>query len=85
VEAGVIEQGESAYLWADGIYERGIGKEKAASLVVIGVMRNGQMRFLALEAGYRERKESWAVVPRQLRAPGGVISALLFVAIGALL
>ena len=28
-----------------------IGKEKAALLVVIGVMRGGQKRFLALESG----------------------------------
>jgi hypothetical protein len=37
----------------------GIGKEKAALLVVIGVQKDGQKRFLALEPGYRESKESW--------------------------
>jgi hypothetical protein len=34
VEAGVIEQGEWAYLWTDGIYEKGIGKEK--SVIALG-------------------------------------------------
>jgi transposase-like protein len=61
----VIEESEWAYLWADGIYVKArIGKEKAALLVVIGVMRGGQKRFLALESGYRESKESWAGVLR---------------------
>jgi putative transposase len=80
----VIEENEWAYLWADGIYVKaGIGKEKAALLVVIGVMRDGQKRFLALEAGYRESKESWAGVLRQLKARG-VRSARLFIGDGGL-
>jgi len=58
-----IEESDWAYLWADGIYVKaGLGKEKAALLVVIGVQRDGSKRFLALEAGYRESKESWALV-----------------------
>ena len=36
----------------------GIGREKAALLVVIGVLKDGQKRVLALEAGYRESEES---------------------------
>ena len=58
-------------LWADGIYVKaGLGKEKTALLVVIGVHKNGSKRFLALEAGYRESKESWAEVFRQLKTRG---------------
>jgi transposase-like protein len=42
--------GGLAYLWADGIYVKaGIGKEKAALLVVIGVQKDLSKRFLALE------------------------------------
>ena len=79
-----IEEGNWAYLWADGIYVKaGIGKEKAALLVVIGVMRDGQKRFLALEPGYRESKESWGEVLRQLKKRG-VKSARLFVGDGNL-
>ncbi len=79
-----IEEGEWAYFWADGIYVKaGIGKEKAALLVVIGVMNGGQKRFLALEPGYRESKESWGLVLRQLRTRG-VKSARLFVGDGSL-
>ncbi len=52
-----VEEAQWAYLWADGIYVKaGIGKEKAALLVVIGVMRDGSKRFLALEVGHRESK-----------------------------
>jgi len=66
-----IEQSRWAYLWADGIYVKaGLGKEKTALLVVIGVKRDGSKCFLALEAGYRESKESWAGVLRQLKSRG---------------
>ncbi len=79
-----IEEKDWAYFWADGIYVKaGIGKEKAALLVVIGVQKDGQKRFLALEAGYRESKESWALVLRQLKSRG-VKSARLFVGDGNL-
>ena len=52
-------------------------------LVVIGVKKDGQKRFLALEPGYRESKESWALVLRQLKSRG-VRSASLFVGDGNL-
>jgi putative transposase len=79
-----IEQEQWAYLWADGIYVKaGIGKEKAALLVVIGVDQDGSKRFLALEPGYRESKESWAMVLRQLKSRG-VKNARLFVGDGNL-
>ena len=79
-----IEERDWAYLWADGIYVKaGLGKEKAAMLVVIGVQRDGSKRFLALEPGYRESKESWAEVLRQLKTRG-VNSVRLFVGDGNL-
>ena len=66
-----IEQARWAYLWADGIYVKaGLGKEKTALLVVIGVKNDGSKCFLASEAGYRESKESWAGVLRQLKGRG---------------
>jgi transposase-like protein len=79
-----IEEKDWAYFWADGIYVKaGVGKEKAALLVVIGVQRDGSKCFLALEPGYRESKESWAVVLRQMKVRG-VTSARLFVGDGNL-
>lgn len=80
----LIEEKDWAYFWADGIYiKAGLGKEKAALLVVIGVKKDGQKRFLALEPGYRESKESWALVLRPLKSRG-VRSARLFVGDGNL-
>lgn len=56
-----LEEAQLAYLWADGIYVKaGLGKEKAALLVVLGAMRDGSKRVLALEVGYRESQVSWA-------------------------
>jgi len=79
-----VEEKDWAYFWADGIYVKaGLGKEKAALLVVIGVHWDGSKRFLALEAGYRESKESWALVLRELKSRG-VNSARLFVGDGNL-
>ena len=79
-----IKESQWAYLWADGIYVKaGLGKEKAALLVVIGVKGDGSKRFLALEPGYRESKESWAEVLRQLKVRG-VKQPRLFVGDGNL-
>jgi putative transposase len=83
-KGAVIEEKDWAYLWADGIYVKaGIGKEKAALLVVIGVKEDGSKRFLALETGYRESKESWAAVLRELKRRG-VKNVRLFVGDGNL-
>jgi transposase-like protein len=79
-----VQERDWAYLWADGIYVKaGIGKEKAALLVVIGVKKDGSKGYLALEPGYRESKESWGEVLRQLKGRG-VKSARLFVGDGNL-
>jgi len=65
------------YLWADAIYlQAGVSDEKACLLVVIGVDDSGQKHFLALEEGYRESKESWAEVLRDLKARGVTDPAL---------
>ena len=62
---------EIAYLWADGVYlAAGIGEEKACLLVIIGVDRAGAKHYLALVQGYRESKESWSEVLRDLKARG---------------
>ncbi len=59
------------YQWADGIYVKaGLEKDKAALLVVIGALSNGQKKLLACESGYRESKESWKSVLRGLMDRG---------------
>ena len=83
-KSAAIGEKQWAYLWADGIYVKaGIGKEKAALLVVIGVKEDGTKQFLALEAGYRESKESWAGVLREIKRRG-LKSVRLFVGDGNL-
>lgn len=62
---------EVVYQWADGIYVKaGLEKDKAALLVMIGALTNGRKVFLACESGYRESKESWSGVLRNLSARG---------------
>jgi transposase-like protein len=59
------------YQWADGIYVKaGLEKDKAALLVMIGALTNGKKVFLACDSGYRESKESWSGVLRNLKDRG---------------
>ena len=65
------------YQWADGIYVKaGIEKEKAALLVIIGALTSGKKIFLACESGYRESKESWSGVLRDLTNRGLTLGKL---------
>jgi putative transposase len=62
---------EVVYQWADGIYVKaGLEKDKAALLVIIGALTNGKKVFLACDSGYRESKESWSGVLRDLIGRG---------------
>ena len=62
---------EVVYQWADGIYVKaGLEKDKAALLIIIGALTNGKKVFLACESGYRESKESWSAVLRDLTSRG---------------
>jgi len=62
---------EPVYLWADGVYVKaGIGRDKAALLVVIASFSDGSKRILAVESGFRESMESWGSVLRLLRQRG---------------
>jgi putative transposase len=59
------------YVWADGLYvNAGLEDSKAALLVMIGALTNGQKVVLAVESGQRESSASWAAVLRDLRARG---------------
>ncbi len=62
---------EVTYQWADGIYVKaGLEKSKAALLVIVGALTNGKKVFLACESGYRESKEAWMEVLRDLTRRG---------------
>ena len=74
---------EFVYLWADGIYLNVRGGERRCLLVVVGCDARGRKRFLALESGFRESKESWKAVLLSLR-DRGVKAAKLAVGDGGL-
>lgn len=62
---------EVVYWWADGIYVKaGLEKDKSALLVIVAALSNGKKKILACEGGYRESKESWLGVLRNLRDRG---------------
>jgi putative transposase len=69
---------EPVYLWTDGIYVKaGIGKDKAALLVVLAAMSDGTKRVVAVEPGYRESTQSWAGVLRSLNRRGLCVPRLV--------
>lgn len=62
---------EIIYVWADGVYlKAGISDEKLCALVIMGADRTGRKHLLAIEEGYRESKESWLALLRDLKARG---------------
>jgi transposase-like protein len=66
-----VEDLEVVYLWVDGVYVKaGLEKDKAAILVVLAAVRDGQKVILAVESGYRESTESWAAILRDLKRRG---------------
>lgn len=73
------------YIWADGIYS-GLRAEdeRLCLLVLIGVTPSGNKKLLAVSDGFRESKESWAMVLRDLRDRGLKAAPKLAVGDGAL-
>ena len=62
---------EVVYLWVDGLYVKaGLEKEKSAVLVALAGLSDGSKKVLALRSGYRESKESWAELLRDLKDRG---------------
>lgn len=73
-----------AYLWADGVHFRiRLEDDRLCTLVLIGVREDGSKELVAVEDGYRESKESWLSVLRDLAARG-VEAPLLAIGDGAL-
>lgn len=62
---------EVVYLWVDGVYVRaGLEKEKACLLVAVAGLSDGSKEFVAVEAGFRESRESWSSLLRDLKRRG---------------
>lgn len=73
------------YIWADGVnISIRLGEDKKICLlVVIGVTEDGDKELLALQSGYRESKESWLNLLRDL-TKRGLEAPLLAIGDGAL-
>lgn len=73
-----------AYLFADGIHFRiRLEADRLCALVLIGVREDGSKEIVAVEDGYRESRESWLSVLRDL-SRRGMESPLLAIGDGAL-
>jgi transposase-like protein len=73
-----LEGHRVVYSWADGIYlKAGVGKERAAMLIIIGADTDGTKVVLALQEGYRESTDSWKDVLLDLKKRGLRAPALL--------
>ena len=73
-----------AYIWAYGVHFRiRLEDDRLCTLVLIGVRDDGSKELIAVEDGYRESKESWLSVLRDL-AERGVEAPLLAIGDGAL-
>lgn len=74
-----------AYIWADGVNVRvRLGDDKKVCiLVVMGVTETGDKELLAVQEGYRESKEAWMTLMRDL-VDRGFKSPLLAMGDGAL-
>jgi transposase-like protein len=73
------------YIWVDGVHVNiRLGEDKSVCLlVVIGVNPLGKKQLLAVKSGWRESKDSWAEVLRDLKKRG-LKAPLLAVGDGAL-
>lgn len=59
------------YWWVDGIYlQARMEDAKDCVLVIIGVNEHGKKELIAIEDGYRESKESWQSLLRDLKKRG---------------
>ena len=59
------------YVWADGIhFGVRLEDERVAVLVILGARADGTKEIIAIEGGYRESKESWLSLLRDLRDRG---------------
>jgi len=66
-----LQDKDYVYVWADGVYFRvRLEEDRAACLVIIGVSADGSKEVIALEDGFRESRESWASLLRDLKKRG---------------
>lgn len=80
-----LSQTRYVYWWADGIYFKvRLDGEKQCILVIIAAREDGTKELIAVEDGFRESKESWKSVLRDLKRRGLVFAPKLATGDGAL-
>jgi transposase-like protein len=67
-----LSEKDYVYVWVDGIHTKvRLGAdERLCCLVMIGAKLDGKKELIALQDGYRESEESWAVLLRDLKKRG---------------
>jgi transposase-like protein len=67
-----LSEKDYVYVWVDGIHTKvRLGHdERLCCLVVLGARVDGKKELVALQDGYRESKESWAELLRDLKKRG---------------
>jgi transposase-like protein len=66
-----LSEADYVYVWVDGIHTKvRLEEERLCCLVMVGVRLDGTKELVALQDGYRESKDSWAALLRDLRRRG---------------
>jgi len=80
-----LSQKRYVYWWADGVYFNvRLEDARTCVLVVVGATEEGTKELLALADGFRESKDSWADLLRELKAHGLSQGPKLAIADGSL-
>lgn len=80
-----VSEERYVYWWADGIHLQARMEDgKDCVLVIIAVTDKGDKKFLAIEDGYRESKDSWQTIIRGLKERGLTIGPKVAVGDGAM-
>ncbi len=79
-----LSREQYVYIWVDGIHFKvRTGENKLCTLVVMGAAKDGRKQLIGVEGGYRESRESWTCLLRDLRSRG-LPPPKLFIGDGAL-
>lgn len=80
-----LSQKRYVYWWADGIYFNvRLEDARTCVLVVVGATEDGTKELLAIADGFRESKDSWADLLRELKRHGLTQAPKLAIADGSL-
>ena len=79
-----LKAADYVYVWVDGVhFNIRLDEERLCCLVMVGVRLDGTKELVAIRDGYRESKESWADLLRDLKRRG-MSAPVLAVGDGAL-